>query len=605
MDGRETLRFELASYEVIDLLVGNNIYADPHRVVVRELLQNAVDACRLRRALEPDYTPAITVAWAPGRLVVQDNGIGMTADIVRNFFLRVGRSYYSSPEFRTRYGDVAFAPIARFGIGALSAFLVADRLVVATRHREPGAAPVALDIEGVHSSIAVSPLPPDTPVGTWLELHLRPGVSYPDLAAVVRHWGRHLELPIRVEVAGAAPAVLPADDGAGYRRELLEPANYLLLDPARRHQIRTRRLQFDGDGIQGFVEYLYLESPGSLRLPWSADGRGLIDVYADNAPRAVSLDGIYVGQQLPCWAAGPGVAYDLNLSSRALAVQLHLNRKEFVENLPYRKLVERLDALLAEDVVQLLAQARLTPVQMAESLANLVDMGRLRQHTERTGSTAAWEQFAALPVFPRRQGGTRAYLTWTAAAAAETVARIPVGHGRVHFPESAAHQVDDFWWDRHFRLARDLDPGCPLYTSLDAHPVADAFLERWYQPVAICVNPDLGVSYPLYRRGAAPPPRLAEAPVLPFRGIAAAMTWALGGWVLNGDHPEVAAALAAPAGSQERVQREKPFRDLRRRLGALPRAAAAAAAGAHLPAHDTAEWWEQEWERFLLAGGNG
>lgn len=606
MERRETLRFELASYEVMDLLVGNNIYTDPPRVVVRELLQNAVDACRLRRALEPGYTPEITVAWTPGRLVVQDNGIGMTADIVQNFFLRVGRSYYSSPEFRARYGEVAFAPIARFGIGALSAFLVSDRLLVHTRHREADAQPVALDIEGVHSSIAVSPLPAHTPVGTRLELFLRDGIDYPDLEQAVRHWGRHLEMPVRLQAGEEPPVTLPPDDGAGYRRELLEPANFLLLDPARRHQIRTRRLQLDGGGLHGFVEYLYLESPGRLRLPWSEDGPGLIDVYTENAPRSVSLDGIYVGGRLPCWAAGPGVAYDLNLASRTLAVQLHLNRKEFVENLPYRKLVERLDALLADDVVALLQGARLTPVQMAESLAHLVDMRRLRQHTEATGSQAAWERFAALPVFPRRQGGARAYGTWTAAAQAPEVARIPVGHERVGFPESGAHRVDDFWWDRHFRLARDLGAGGPpCYTSLDAHPVADAFLEREYQPVRICLDRELGVSYSVYARGAAAPPRLAGLPVLPFAGGGEAITWALGGWVLNAAHPQVAAALGWPPESPGRVQAEKPWRDLRRRLGALPLAADAAAAGADLPAHDTAEWWEQEWERFLLSGGNG
>lgn len=605
MERRETLRFELASYEVIDLLVGNHIYTDPRRVVVRELLQNAVDACRLRRALEPGYTPEILVRWAPGRLVVEDNGIGMTAEVVRNFFLRVGRSYYSSPEFRERYGEVAFAPIARFGIGALSAFLVADRLLVRTRHREAGAAAVALDIEGVHSSIAVGAPPADAPVGTRLELLLRPDVAYPDLAEVVRHWARHLELPVRVEADGQPPAVLPADDGAGYQRQLLEPANYLLLDPARRHQIRTRRIRFAGDGgIAGFIEYLYLESPGRLRLPWSEDGRGLLDVYTENAPRSVSLDGIYVGDQLPCWLAGPGVAYDLNLSSRTLAVQLHLNRKEFVANLPYRKLVEALDDRVAADLVELVQGARLTPVQMAESLANLLDMPRLRRHWEQTGSTAVWDRLAALPIFPRRQGGSRQYLPWAAARAPE-VARIPVGHERISFPESAAEQVGDFWWDRHFRLARALAAGeRPCYTSLDANPVADAFLEREYAPVRICVEPVLGCSYPVYAPGAPQPPRLAGLPALPF-DAPVALTWALGGWVLNAGHPEVAAALALPAGTPERAAAEKRWRDLCRRLAPLPLAADAAEIGAELPAHDTAEWWQQEWERFLLAGGAG
>lgn len=608
---RETLKFELASHEVIDLLVGHRIYTDPPRVVVRELLQNAVDACRLRRALAgPGYAPRIRVAWQPGWLTVEDNGVGMTEAIVRGYFLRVGRSYYSSDDFRATYGDVAFAPIARFGIGALSAFLVAERLHVVTRHWQPGAEPLRLEIEGLHSTIAVAPALADTPVGTRLDLALRPGVAYPDLVAVVRDVARHLEMPVEVEVEGAV-TVIPADDGAAYRRDLAEPLHYAVRDPARRHQVRTRRVALTGPGLEGFVEYLYLEAPGRLRRPLAAEDRALVDLYDDLAPRAVSLDGIYVNDQLPAFLAGPGVAYDVNLRSRPLGVGLCLDRQRFVEDEPYRRLVAHLDRVLAQDLVALVQGARLTPVQMAESLAALVDVRRLQQHTAATGSTAAWEVFAALPIFPLRLGGQRRWVPWDQVLAHPEVARVPVGEERVAFPESAAHLVDDFWWDRHFRLCQRLPQSLPFYTSLDAHPLAGAFLARGYAPDRVVVDAGAGVSYPVLRRGAPAPPRLAGAPVLPLVSPAGeplphlAATYLPGGWALNALHPAVQAALAAAPGSGQRLRAERDWRDRLRQLGPLPAAAAAQAAGVAVPDHDTAEWWEAAFAGWVQAGGGG
>lgn len=54
---------------------------------------------------------------------VDDNGIGMDEHKIKNYLLRVGRSYYRSAEFeaeKLEYGGGAgqeFTPISRFGIG--------------------------------------------------------------------------------------------------------------------------------------------------------------------------------------------------------------------------------------------------------------------------------------------------------------------------------------------------------------------------------------------------------------------------------------------------------------------------------------------------------
>ena len=155
-------RFELDDQRIYELLMGGAIYQNP-LVAVRELIQNAVDACQYLDALSqlgeakseegisrpPDFNNRIFVtyvepenAFAQPRLIVKDRGLGMNQYILETYFLRVGQSIYRSQEFnrhRTelREHDLDFAPVSEFGIGFLSCFLLADRVEVETAMAEP------------------------------------------------------------------------------------------------------------------------------------------------------------------------------------------------------------------------------------------------------------------------------------------------------------------------------------------------------------------------------------------------------------------------------------------------------------------------------------
>ncbi|MCD1257274.1 ATP-binding protein [Paenibacillus athensensis] len=128
-------------YDAISqLLMGEHIYGD-RMLGVRELLQNAIDACRLRleaeakrTSYEERYAPRIRIILDQphGKLVFKDNGVGMNDFIINEFFLNIGKSYYRSDEFLLGQHD--FQPIGRFGIGFLSCFMLADRVIVKTKH---------------------------------------------------------------------------------------------------------------------------------------------------------------------------------------------------------------------------------------------------------------------------------------------------------------------------------------------------------------------------------------------------------------------------------------------------------------------------------------
>jgi len=142
-------RLTLDQNQVIDLLIGRDLYNDP-AVFVRELIQNAIDAVRTREQLDKnkpsDWKPQINIrSWVDGEgyhwFRIEDNGIGMTEETIMNYFLKVGSSYYNSDTFKQEKirckADPDYMPISRFGIGILSCFMSdmqGTQVEVSTKH---------------------------------------------------------------------------------------------------------------------------------------------------------------------------------------------------------------------------------------------------------------------------------------------------------------------------------------------------------------------------------------------------------------------------------------------------------------------------------------
>jgi molecular chaperone HtpG len=143
------MSLELNQAAISSLLMGERLYSHP-AVALRELIQNSIDACGARLRLEgsPQYCPQIEVSMdtdETGRhwIRVTDNGVGMDEHVLAEYFLKLGNSYYESPEFRrllphAAEAKAAFTPISRFGVGLMSIFMIADVLQVDTkRFRSP------------------------------------------------------------------------------------------------------------------------------------------------------------------------------------------------------------------------------------------------------------------------------------------------------------------------------------------------------------------------------------------------------------------------------------------------------------------------------------
>ncbi|TBL69779.1 ATP-binding protein [Paenibacillus thalictri] len=177
-------QFNLSKSQVIDLLMGTKLYGDPE-VALRELIQNSIDACLLRQALEKRwgnfYSPEIIVKYSEEEhqdvLEVIDNGTGMDQDIIDRYYSRVGSSFYKSSDFYDLKAETKadFNPTSRFGIGILSCFMVSDTLIVDTRRiygPHDSSEPISLTVEGQESIFLIKKGERRTP-GTSTKLVLR------------------------------------------------------------------------------------------------------------------------------------------------------------------------------------------------------------------------------------------------------------------------------------------------------------------------------------------------------------------------------------------------------------------------------------------------
>jgi hypothetical protein len=144
-----SIQFEFDREQMFEIL-GDEIYQGDPYVFLRELLQNSIDAIRMRREmLDRQGTGAgtagvirVTVEHCEkgdAKITWQDDGMGMDEYIVRDYLAVAGRSYYRSADFERE--GLEMDPISRFGIGILSCFMVADRVEIDT-YRDPYFPPV-------------------------------------------------------------------------------------------------------------------------------------------------------------------------------------------------------------------------------------------------------------------------------------------------------------------------------------------------------------------------------------------------------------------------------------------------------------------------------
>ncbi|MEU7283176.1 ATP-binding protein [Streptomyces sp. NPDC045431] len=272
--------FRLDERRVRELLMGVQLYKDPD-LAVRELYQNALDACRYRRARTEylDRTHAgATYAYEgsivfeqsvddDGRAYVEcrDNGIGMGEAELRGVFSRAGARFAEQPEFGEERAEwarldppVELYPNSRFGIGVLSYFMLADELRVTTcrlgRDGRPGPVLEASIFGPGHLFRIVRRAERGTEPGTTVRLYLR--------EAGDSDW--------------SCPGVLDRLLGvAEFPTVARHGVDVVTWEPGRLHERRWPRNEEFGLHVSGAID-AWPDAPAGVQVFWCRSGGGLL-----------------------------------------------------------------------------------------------------------------------------------------------------------------------------------------------------------------------------------------------------------------------------------------------------------------------------------------
>ncbi|MEU9628729.1 hypothetical protein AB0D89_18210 [Streptomyces luteogriseus] len=201
----EVIRFRLDEERIQELLMGENLYRD-RSLAIRELYQNALDACRYRRARQhardgrDTYDGEITFTQDfdrdEGRYYLEcaDNGIGMDESVLADVFSRAGVRFTDLPRYQEEQQDwekqgITVHPNSRFGIGVLSYFMIADEIRVTTCAMDGGTGrpeELTVLITGPGHYFRVRRTGRKGPVGTKVRLYLRDGDKAPSCVRELR-----------------------------------------------------------------------------------------------------------------------------------------------------------------------------------------------------------------------------------------------------------------------------------------------------------------------------------------------------------------------------------------------------------------------------------
>ncbi|MDJ0940282.1 MAG: ATP-binding protein [Woeseiaceae bacterium] len=283
-------------------VLGKNLYSTPV-VVVRELVQNAFDAC-VRRRIESGWTgvPQVRITVDPDRhtLAIGDNGAGLTRQEIIDFLATIGSGYTRVLRNRTQDENA----VGYFGLGFLTAYVVSDNVEFLTRSYIEQADCLRFASAGGQQYTIDSAA--DRPVGSEVVLHLKD--TFHDLA----------DYEFIEQIVRKYCCLLPIDIVLG---DSDEPVNRIevpwRLEDASELRIKKASLEFAGVFDHSFQPIVTIPLPldedtGVQGLLWIQDG----SYYAtsDNRITTIFIRSMHITDEckelLPEWAGFVGCVID-------------------------------------------------------------------------------------------------------------------------------------------------------------------------------------------------------------------------------------------------------------------------------------------------------
>ena len=210
----EKLKFHF-DIRLVDLLI-EPLYGNSASYGIRELIQNATDACKTRQALycEENYKPEVNIfiekreeEGKVGRcLRIIDNGIGMSLEVIKNHFLNIGSKFRDSNEWKNLKEDSEeqkelIEKNGKLGVGILSAYLLGDNIKVRTCNIVEK---MEYDFETQRDTqlIEINKKRQGDYCGTTIEIDLKDDINIESL--VLGEWYISNDISINIKVFGEA-----------------------------------------------------------------------------------------------------------------------------------------------------------------------------------------------------------------------------------------------------------------------------------------------------------------------------------------------------------------------------------------------------------------
>ena len=204
----ETHNFDADIQQLMHLIV--NAFYSKKDIFLRELVSNASDALDKIRynsltnpqllENEPNMEIRMRVDKANNTLVLEDTGIGMTYDDLMNNLGTIANSGTKKFMESLKDGDKDMSMIGQFGVGFYSAFLVADKVQVYTKHNDSDFVYLWESNGGRNYMITKSPT--QLKRGTRIVLHLKDDshefLDNSKLKELVQTYSGFISFPVRL-----------------------------------------------------------------------------------------------------------------------------------------------------------------------------------------------------------------------------------------------------------------------------------------------------------------------------------------------------------------------------------------------------------------------
>jgi hypothetical protein len=371
-------KFSLQEREIIRMLMGEKLYRRKEESI-RELIKNSVDACHLKREIlkqkQMNFKPTIQfkVGCDKNSIEISDNGIGMDEEIIESYFTKIGKSFYKSTEFLNQ--QLKFTPVSELGIGFLSCFMIAEKIIVETKMENKQG--LLMEIDDLSDYFLIRDSTKSDP-GTTITLSIRNdsrGINFFD---EVKTFASHLDINIDFFHEDNRKSVI-TDEGYKnhFSKYLGEYSKYY----------DVKEIEIKSDFIDGTIGVIYLKSGPKLlvQLPFRVYGEEINKFISSLKNKNItSFEGIFVNNEkniVPMW-----LEVDFcNLNIKKDVIDLNVARNDFILNEKFYKFIDNFEKLIIREIKNVIKQELKT--------LNYSEINEKRQISSFVGNSLNWYKY--------------------------------------------------------------------------------------------------------------------------------------------------------------------------------------------------------------------